>query len=95
MATKLLKWEKDLPQDFYCTKTHTWILIDGKVRMSAKKSHMNHSTIWGEFAWDVKERGYYNDKYGLISVHHNVDSSVVDKLAKKFPRAMYIRKSWS
>jgi hypothetical protein len=89
MAT-LLKWEKETPEDFYSTKTHMWILIDGKVRMS-KKCKI-HAEIWGEDAWGIDQRGYYNDNYGIVTCHGKTTTDLERMLAKKFPRAMYIRK---
>lgn len=90
MAT-LIKWEDATPADFYSTKSHMWILLKGKVRMSQKKKEMIHACIWGNKAWDIPERGYYNDSYGLIHCHGRVTRELIYKLAKKFPRAIYIK----
>ena len=91
---QLLKWDKQTPDDFYSTKTHMWIMLDGKIRMSKKKSHLIHAHIWGEDAWNIEERGYYNDNYGIVSCHGKVSEELINKLAKKFSRAMYIKGSF-
>ena len=91
MAT-LMKWEKATPDDYYSTKSHMWILLDGKIRWSKKKNI--HAQIWGTEAWNIPQRGYYNDGYGLIHCHGKASPELVNMLAKKFPRAMFIKTNW-
>lgn len=88
----LMKWDKNLPDNFYSTKSHIWILLDGKVRLSTKADI--HATIWGSKAWEISERGYYNDSFGIIHSHGKVTSELARMLAKKFPRAMYLHTNW-
>jgi hypothetical protein len=89
---QLLKYEGELPNDFFSTKTHMWIMLDGKIHMSKKKQI--HAEIWGEKAWEIPDRGYYNDYYGLVTCHVKMTEEMVNKVAKKFPRAMHYKGSW-
>jgi hypothetical protein len=90
----LLQYEKDLPFDFFSTKSAMWILDEqtGKIRMSSK--NQIHAQIWGSEAWNNELRGYYNDSYGIITCHGHVSDTLMQKLAKKFPRAIFYRQGW-
>ena len=88
----LMKWDKELPNNFYSTKSHMWILLDGKVRYSKRENI--HATIWGPEAWNIPQRGYYNDSFGIIHCHGKVTPELARMLAKKFPRAMYLHTNW-
>lgn len=82
-----------VPGDFYSTMSDIWILAEnGKVykRKQPKRRKKIHAQIWGETmeVWDNPERGYYNEKYGLIYCHGAVSQELERKLAKKFPSAI-------
>ena len=86
-----MKYEQCIPEDFYETKSHLWIMIDGKIRKRKNTYDKTHAEIWGGMAWSVDCCGYYSEKYGLVSCHVDVTPDIVEKLAKKFPSAMYYK----
>jgi hypothetical protein len=91
---QLMQWEKEIPHDFYSTKSHMWILDPETKKVRMSKKQLIHASIWGEWVWNQPLRGYYNDNYGLVMCHGFVDDELMRKLSKKFPRAMFIYKGW-
>jgi len=53
-----------------------------------------HADYWGELAWETNDRGYYSEKYGLVTAHSGVGNNpiLIYKLARKFRNAMYYKK---
>ncbi len=88
----LMQYEKETPRDFYETKTHLWIMLDGKIRKRKAKPGQIHRDIWGEQVWSIECRGYYNEAHGLITCHDGVTPSLAKLLAKKFPTCVYYRR---
>ena len=90
----MLKWEKDIPRDFFCDRTHLWAVVSDdsgteKVESIEIDSHIIHANIWGQEIWDEDRRGYYHEGYGLVSCHGSSTPALVKQLAKHFENAMY------
>jgi hypothetical protein len=91
---ELMNFGKPTPDNFYETKSHMWILLNGKVCKRKARPGKIHAEMWGPKAWDITERGYYNEAHGLVSCHGGFTPALISMLAKKFPTCMYYRGEW-
>jgi hypothetical protein len=86
----LAHWNKEhLPPNFFGDH-FLWILKDGKVYKRKANGKM-HTNVWGSEVWDIEERGYYNQEFGLITCHGEISLDLKRKLARKFKDAMFVR----
>lgn len=48
-----------------------------------------HADYWGCDAWDIHERGYYSEEFGMVTCHTPMKGDLLKKVARKFKNAIY------
>lgn len=84
----MLKWDGFLPAGFFNQTTYAWVLKGNKVLRRTRNRRI-HAEIWGEWVWNVEERGYYNPEHGIVTCHGKLTPAILRKLGKIFTDAIY------
>lgn len=76
----------EISNDYYYERskiTHLWIFVDDEVKVKESKSHEQvHAQCFDSRAWDIKERGYFFDKDGIVTSHGNLPNNLIKKVEK-------------
>ena len=88
----LAKYDGVMPDDFFAAVSHLWLTNkDGKVEIHEKTDGLIHADVWGQAAFENPQRGYFSEKYGIVTAHTKVKPVIINQLARKFKTAIYIR----
>ena len=75
-----------------CVATHSWIFLEDeevpfKFHKQSEEGHLAHAEIWGNKAWDIGLRGYYNEEDCVITCHADADPGFLKRLERACDKA--------
>lgn len=63
--------------------SHVWILQEGEFKIKASPGHeIIHAVAFGDDAWNIEQRGYFQEETGTVTCHTNVEKILERRLEK-------------